>query len=209
MDSLGGVYTGASINKDGSMGLCRSIWTDVKRKAVWRYQSGSVKSIVKVLLADGTFAMIIYRLMQFCGRNWLGPLAAFFNKLNLVCGGCIIGRKADFGPGFVLLHSIGTVINTGVKGGQDILLEHQVTIGGDHSGCPVLGDDIYVGCGAKILGAIRIGTGVRIGANAVVVEDVPDYCTVGGIPARVLRRRAHSDLAHPCLNYSEDSERQQ
>lgn len=171
------------------MRLLRTIWADLKCKSEWRYQSRSFNAVFKVLLADGTFAMIVYRLMQFCNRNWLQPIGLLLGKINSFLGGCVIGQKAEFGPGFVLLHSLGTVINTNVKGGRNILLEHQVTIGGDHTGSPNLGDDIYVGCGAKILGPITIGTGVRVGANAVVVGDVPDYCTVVGVPARIVRRR--------------------
>ena len=66
---------------------------------------------------------------------------------------------------------------------------HQVTIGAEKSASPVLGDDIFLGAGAKILGAVTIGTGARVGANAVVVNDVPPHCTVVGIPAVVVRRR--------------------
>jgi serine O-acetyltransferase len=112
-----------------------------------------------------------------------------FNKVNVVFGGCVIGRGADFGEGFVLLHSTGTVINSGVRGGQNIFLEHQVTIGTDTGESPVLGDDVYVGAGAKILGPVRVGSRVLVGANAVVVHDVPDGSTAVGIPARVVRRQ--------------------
>lgn len=139
-------------------------------------------------MADGTFAMVVYRLMQASQRRRLAPLSMLFNKINSVLGGCIIGRGADFNEEFVLLHSNGVVINSDVRGGRRIFLEHQVTIGSDNGKSPVLGDDVYIGCGAKILGDIRIGSRVRIGANAVVVHDVENGCTVVGIPARVIQR---------------------
>jgi serine O-acetyltransferase len=110
-----------------------------------------------------------------------------FNKLN-VLGSCIIGRGADFGPGFVLVHSQGVVINGSVRGGRDIKIEHQVTIGAERGQSPILGDDIFIGAGAKILGSIRIGSNVRVGANAVVVKDVPDHMTAVGVPARYISR---------------------
>jgi serine O-acetyltransferase len=65
-----------------------------------------------------------------------------------------------------------------------------VTLGeanrGDRRGCPVLGDNVYIGPGAKIVGAVRIGNDVAIGANCVVTKDVPDHSVVVGIPGRVI-----------------------
>ncbi len=131
--------------------------------------------------------MILYRLMQSCQRSKLGVFAMIFNKLN-VLGSCIIGRGAEFGPGFVLIHSQGVVINGSVRGGRDIKIEHQVTIGAEREQSPILGNDIFIGAGAKILGSIRVGSYVRVGANAVVVKDVPDHVTAVGVPARYISR---------------------
>jgi serine O-acetyltransferase len=89
------------------------------------------------------------------------------------------------------MHPIGVVINGGVKGGKNIVIESGVVIGAAHNGLPlklpVLGDDIFIGAGAKVLGGIRVGNNVKIGANAVVVHDVPDGATVVGIPAKVIK----------------------
>ncbi|MBO0700502.1 MAG: serine O-acetyltransferase [Zavarzinella sp.] len=133
--------------------------------------------------------MVWYRLMQWARRWRLVPLEMVFGKINTVCCGCIIGRGADFGPGFVLVHSQGVVINGAVRGGRDVKVEHQVTIGAEKRQAPVVGDDVFIGAGAKVLGAVTIGDGARVGANAVVVADVPPHSTVVGIPARVVRRR--------------------
>ena len=176
--------------QDMRLGIWRLLGSDIRAKAVWVYGSVTAKNIVKTWLTDGTFAMIVYRLMQAAQRSRLAPLAMIFNKLNVICGRCIIGRHAEFGPGFVLIHSDGVVINSSVKGGRDIKLEHAVTIGAERHESPVLGDDVFVGAGAKIIGGIRIGSGVKVGANAVVLEDVPDGVTVAGIPARVVQTRS-------------------
>jgi serine O-acetyltransferase len=133
--------------------------------------------------------MMIYRLMQWSRRWRLVPLELMCNKFNAIFGQCIIGRGAEFGPGFVLIHSQGVVINGAVHGGSNIYIEHQVTIGAERNQTPILGSDIFIGAGAKILGAISIGDGAKIGANAVVVEDVAPHTTVVGIPARVVRSR--------------------
>lgn len=162
------------------------ICQDLRRKALWCYESDRPAAILKTLATDGTMAMILYRCMQWSGRHRLAPLEMLFNKLNATLCNCIIGRGADFGPEFVLIHSTGVVINGSVRGGRGILLEHQVTIGAERRASPILGDGIFVGAGAKIIGAVTIGDGARIGANAVVLEDVPAHSTAVGVPARIV-----------------------
>lgn len=176
-----------STSVSGGLGMYQLIRSDIRAKAEWVYGAVSGKTVLKTLLTDGTFAMIMYRLMQASQRFRLAPLAMVFNKLNVIFGQCIIGRRAEFGPGFVLIHSHGVVINSSVKGGRDIKLEHAVTIGAERNESPSLGDDIFIGAGAKIVGGVRIGSRVKVGANAVVVDDVPDGVTVAGVPARVVR----------------------
>lgn len=169
--------------------LFRLIASDLRAKAAWNYERTGFGAVVKTLLTDGTPAMIWYRLMQWAGRWRLVPLEMAFNRLNTICCGCVIGRGAQFGPGFVLIHSLGVVINGSVRGGAGVKIEHQVTIGAERRQSPVLGDDVFIGAGAKIVGAVTVGDGARIGANAVVVHDVPPHSTVVGIPARVVRQR--------------------
>lgn len=175
--------------EQSSSGLFRLIASDVRAKAAWLYGDLSGKSLVKAVLTDGTFAMFMYRLMQSSQRLGLAPLAMIFNKLNAVFGHCIIGRRAQFGPEFVLIHSHGVVINTRVAGGRRILIEHGVTIGAEKNAAPALGDDIFIGAGAKIIGGVQVGSGARVGANAVVVDDVPPNVTVAGVPARIVSAR--------------------
>lgn len=165
----------------------RLILADLRAKAAWNYERTDRKAVLKVLLTDGTPAMVWYRLMQAARRWRLTPLEMLFNRANAIFCDCIIGRGAEFGPGFVLIHCGGVVINGTVRGGSNVRLEHQVTIGAERRQSPVLGDDVFVGAGAKILGAVRIGTGAKIGANAVVLTDIPDHATAVGIPAKVVR----------------------
>jgi len=161
---------------------------DLRAKARWLYGSDGFRNVVKARWTDGSGAMIRYRWMQWCCRHRLGLAAMVLGKLNVVFGGCVIGRGADFGPRFVLIHSLGVVINTRVRGGSDVFVEHQVTIGAEKGEAPVLGNNVFIGAGAKILGGVRIGNNVKIGANAVVVDDIPDNSTAVGIPARVVER---------------------
>jgi serine O-acetyltransferase len=166
--------------------LISTIRQDVRAKALWCYESQRWPDQLKALATDGTAAMILYRLMQWSRRRRLAPLEMLFNKLNAVFCNCIIGRGAEFGPGFVLVHSMGIVINGAVRAGGGVHLEHQVTIGAERRRSPVLGDDVFIGAGAKVIGGVTIGDGARIGANAVVLQDVPAYHTAVGIPARAI-----------------------
>ena len=175
--------------------VLRMIREDLRKKANWCYQSDRWPALLKVLFTDGTAAMIIYRFMQWSRRWGLVPFEMFFNKLNAVCCNCIIGRGAEFAPGFVLIHATGIVINGKVRGGENIYLEHQVTLGAQDRQSPRLGNDIFIGAGAKIIGPVAIGDGVRIGANAVVLEDVPAHATAAGVPARIVRQREITSLA--------------
>ena len=168
---------------------------DLKAKARWLYQSDSTAACLKVCLTDGSFAMLAYRSMQFCQHYKLVPLTWLCNKLNTWFGQCVIGRGAEFGPRFVLIHSQGVVINGSVRGGEDIYLEHQVTIGAEGRQAPVLGSRIFIGAGAKIIGPVQIGDDVKIGANAVVTRDLPDGATAVGVPARVVR--IHGEAVKP------------
>lgn len=168
----------------------RYILSDLRAKAEWCYESRGWKAVLKVLLTDGTPAMILYRLMQTSRRWRLAPFELFFNRCNTIFCSCIIGRGAEFGPEFVLIHSLGVVINGNVRGGSRIKIEHQVTIGAERRQTPIIGDDVFFGAGAKVIGALTIGNGVRIGANAVVVKDIPSHSTVVGIPpAQMIRIR--------------------
>jgi len=162
------------------------IAADIRAKAEWVYGAGTGRNVMKAFFTDGTFAMVMYRLMQAAQGLRLVPIAMVFNKLNAFFGRCIIGRNARFGPGFVLIHSYGVVINSSVKGGRNVKLEHLVTIGSEKHESPVLGDNVFVGAGARIVGGVRIGSNVKIGANAVVTKDIPDGATAVGVPARIV-----------------------
>jgi serine O-acetyltransferase len=164
-----------------------------------------------MLLSDGTTCQVLYRLTQFCQRRrWVLPALALY-RLNAAMGHAVIGRGAVLGEGLVVLHSFGIVINSDVRAGRNLVLEHGVTIGAEKGQSPALGDDVFVGAGAKILGAIRVGSRVRVGANAVVVSDVPDGATVVGVPARVVRldgaRVSHKTTesgCHQCAHCGHD-----
>ena len=123
-----------------------------------------------------------------------GPLALVLRRLARVryevlsvLTGCDVGINARFGSNLRLPHPVGVVIHERAVIGDDCMLMQQVTIGmlADHR-VPTIGSRVYVGTGAKVLGGIQIGDDARIGANAVVLIDVPAGATAVGIPARIL-----------------------
>ena len=162
----------------------RILLADLRAKQALYSQYGARCSLLRALCTDGTLAMILYRLQWGLARLRLAPAALLIQWLNKFMNGCVIGVRADFGPGFVLAHPVGTVINSAVRGGRNVWLQSSVVIGENRGRSPVLGDDVFIGSGARIIGGIRIGNGARIGANAVVVHNVAPGVTVVGIPAR-------------------------
>jgi serine O-acetyltransferase len=106
--------------------------------------------------------------------------------------GVDIARGAKIGPGLLLLHGDGIVMNACTVVGRDAVLLHGVTLGqrvstGD---APIIGDRCEIGAHAQVLGSISIGDDVRIGAGAVVIHTVPNAANVAGNPARVTRIRS-------------------
>jgi serine O-acetyltransferase len=104
--------------------------------------------------------------------------------------GVEIAPRTQIGPGLHIGHFGGILVSNAAKIGRNCNLSHEVTIGlssrGERAGVPTLGDNVYIGPGAKIFGAITIGNNVAIGANAVVTHDVPDNAVVAGIPAKII-----------------------
>lgn len=92
----------------------------------------------------------------------------------------------EIGGGLFIQHGFATVI-AAKKIGKHCFVNQQVTIGYNGKYAPIIGDNVTVTCGAKVLGNVKLGDNVIVGANAVVVKDVPSNVTVGGIPAKIIK----------------------
>ena len=174
------------IDSENEISLFHLIKADFKRKQAIFLADGFDVPMWKILLSDGTAANVIYRFMQFSSRHRLLPLAIFFQYLNKLLNHCVIGIKANFSNGLVIMHPVGIVINSKVSGGINITLESGVVMGDAKGASPLLGNTIFIGSGAKIIGGMTIGDAVNIGANAVVVKDVPSNTTAVGVPAKLI-----------------------
>lgn len=172
------------------------IISDLYAKAEWLYGDRSLIKVIRAAMSDATFCMLIYRSMSLCDKFALTKFfAMILSKVNAILCGAVIGKSAQFGSGFVILHSVGVVVNTRVRGGQNIYVESGVVIGETKKGCPVLGNNIFIGSGAKVVGDITIGDNVTIGANAVVNKSFPDNVVVGGVPAKIIRYKNESETS--------------
>jgi serine O-acetyltransferase len=157
---------------------------DFQRKKEIFIEDGAQPSTLRMLFTDGTSASLFYRLMVFFSKyKFLMPFALFFQHFNRIYNGCVIGVKFEAKSGFVLMHPVGVVINSSTTVGNNITVESGVVIGAEKGFSPCLGNNIFIGAGAKIIGKVTIGDNVKIGANSVVVKDVPSNCTALGIPA--------------------------
>ncbi|MGD0798152.1 MAG: serine acetyltransferase [Acidobacteriaceae bacterium] len=104
-----------------------------------------------------------------------------------------IDAHATIGPGLYIGHIGGVHINPQAVLGKNCDLAHRVTIGASamgRPGAPVLGDDVYIGTGATLVGKIKVGNGAKIAANTLVMTNVPEGATVMGVPGRVIMRPA-------------------
>ncbi len=118
------------------------------------------------------------------GRLWFGLLRIRLRVMGERLGFEI--PRGVFGPGLSIAHHGTITVNGEAVVGHNCRIDAQTTIADVRGRAPTLGDNVYIGSGARILGGVTVGDEVAIGANAVVVEDLPPRVTVGGIPARVI-----------------------
>ncbi len=173
----------------------------------------AAKSVLEIFLCyPGFHAILLHRLAHKLYRERLPLIPRVISQLSRFLTGIEIHPGAKIGRRFFIDHGAGVVIGETTEIGDDCLLYQGVTLGGtgNEKGKrhPTLGNHVVVGTGAKVLGGIRIGDDVKIGAGSVVVHPVPDGSTVVGIPGRVVRtqREARGLLEHGNLPDPEGQE---
>jgi serine O-acetyltransferase len=141
-----------------------------------------------ILFNLGLHAVVLYRFSHWLSVHHLGGLATIAAYCNSLFTGAQISPRAKIGKGLVIYHPQGMVVGATSTIGEFCTLTQTNMIGQRYgrNDRPVIGDHFYAGAGAKIMGTIRIGNHVRVGANAVVLESLPDHVTAVGIPARVI-----------------------
>lgn len=169
--------------------IIRSLVEDVR--AIYR-NDPAVRNI-ESLLYPGWHAILMHRFIHIMYNLKIPFFPRLFSQISRFLTGIEIHPGATIGPGFFIDHGAGVVIGETAEIGDNCVLFHNVTLGGTgkHKGKrhPTLGNSVAVGTGATILGPVRIGDNVNIGANTFVyMVDIPDNCTVVGTPALIVRK---------------------
>ena len=160
----------------------------------YREKDPAARSSLEVLLCyPGLHALMWHRLAHALWRRKLHVPGRLISYLGRWLTGIEIHPGARIGRRVIIDHGMGVVIGETAEVGDDVYMYHQVTLGGTSSERgkrhPTVGNEVIIGAGAKLLGAITIGDHARVGANAVVLQPVPPCTTVVGIPARAIDRR--------------------
>ena len=153
----------------------------------------AAKSFIEILmLYQGLHALVAYRVAHFFFKIHLFFLARFISQFARGITGIEIHPGAKIGKRFFIDHGMGVVIGETAIVGDDVLLYQGVTLGGTGlekgKRHPTIGNNVVIGGGAKVLGNITIGDSSYIGANAVVIHDVPPNSTVVGVPGRITKQ---------------------
>ncbi|MGB0385845.1 MAG: serine O-acetyltransferase, partial [Ardenticatenaceae bacterium] len=139
-------------------------------------------------------AMLWFRIGSWFKHKKIPFFPGFIQRVIYSLYGLEISPGADIGGGLYIAHPIGTVVSVKRLGSNASIIA-AVTIGMRNEwGFPDIGDNVFIGAGARVLGNIRIGDNVAIGANAVVIKDLPDNATAIGIPAKVIKIREKSKV---------------
>jgi len=157
--------------------------------------AGVVRAAARNVPTVRFLAVALLRLAQALGGRV--PLAGSLVKQTChVLTGADIAYQAEIGPGLVLYHPTGVVIGPRCRVGARATIMQGVTIGSDavvvgdeRAGSPVIGDDVFIGPGAAVFGAVELGDRVQVGANSVVTSSFPADVVIAGAPARVIGPR--------------------
>ena len=155
-------------------------WAKVDSLEITKHQA------LKLFLRNATFRSVVYFRMRKMGVLWRiiqRLLRVFFPPQS-----CLYIKTSDIGGGLYIQHGFATII-TAESIGNNVWINQQVTIGYNGDKAPVIGDNVVIYAGAKVVGGVKIGNNVVIGANAVVTKDIPNNSVVGGVPARIIKMK--------------------
>lgn len=166
----------------------------------------AARSTLEVIVNySGLHAVWGHRLAHWLWRRQLRLLARIVSQFTRFMTGIEIHPGAQIGPQFFIDHGMGVVIGETAELGRCVTMYHGVTLGGTSlekgKRHPTIGNNVVIGAGAKILGAITVGDNSRIGANAVVVKSVPPNSVVVGVPGQVVQRSQPRPTTRPDLDH--------
>jgi serine O-acetyltransferase len=158
-------------------------------------RNGEVFNKLKICLVSHSFHMVLlYRMGSFFSKvpvigSFVRVIIEYFLRVVYASD---ISLRSNIGPGLVIMHGHDIVIGGDVRIGMNCKILNGVTLGNkdtelDVNQQPILGDNVVIGSGAKILGSIEVGDNVIIGANSVIIKDIPSNVTVAGVPGRIVK----------------------
>ena len=172
------------------MGFLATVREDIR--TVQEHDPAAQSALVIFLSYPGLHAKWMHTPEHWLWKHSLHGPARVLSQITRHFTGVEIHPAAQIGRRLFIDHAMGVIIGETTILGDDCVLYQGVTLGGTGKECgkrhPTLGRGVVVGAGAKVLGNIRIGDGTKIGGNSVVVKDVPEQCTVVGVPGRIVRR---------------------
>lgn len=151
----------------------------------------SIHSIIEVFLYPSFKVKLYYKISHFLYKRKRFLIARIISEKAKRKTGIEIHPGATIGKNLFIDHGMGVVIGETCIIGDNVTLFHGVTLGGTGKEKgkrhPTIGNNVFIGSGAKILGNITIGNSVKIGANSVILESIPDNVTVVGIPGKIIK----------------------
>ncbi|MFH1691232.1 MAG: serine O-acetyltransferase [Candidatus Omnitrophota bacterium] len=161
-------------------------------EAVFEKDPAAKNHFEVILLYSGLHAIVLYRVAHFLFEAKVPFIPRFLSQVGRFLTGIEIHPAAQIGEGFFIDHGMGVVVGETTIIGNNVIVFQGVTLGGTGKEKgkrhPTIGSDVVIGAGAKVLGNIEIGDNSYIGANAVVVKDVPQNSTVVGVPGRITKQ---------------------
>lgn len=166
------------------------IWEDAREMARAAGKSSSARAALRMMRTDAYLLILGFRLRQLVLRARIPVLNRIVRLVQIAFGGIELGNDVTLGSGVYFIHSVGSVVGGTARVGDRVRFMGNNTVGtARDNGYPVIEQDVEVGCGARILGPVRVGARAVIGANAVVLSDIPPDSVAVGAPARVVRRQ--------------------
>ena len=147
----------------------------------WQHKNFTLWNMCSLFIGFKEFRNLFYYRIGYLHHliEWIFP-----RMTNLY----ITTPRSDVDSGLIIQHGFATIISA-KQIGKNCKIYQQVTIGYDHTlQAPIIGDKVEICCGAKVIGGVTIGNNVIIGANAVVIKDVPNNCIVAGVPAKIIKK---------------------
>lgn len=174
----------------------KNLRADIERYQRFMGNAGPVSTfrLVKTCFNPRMLPVVIIRLAEFFLERRLGVLAKLFTMANVTIFGIESSPQVKIGGGLFLPHTVGTVLGA-ERIGDNVTILQGVTLGTAEpdngftvSLRPVIGSNVILGAGAKVIGRVTIGDYAKVGANAVVLQDVPPHAIAVGVPARIIAR---------------------